>query len=200
MDEESIIQTAQNGDIDAFNELVLRYQDIAYTQALWILNDPEEAEDCTQDSFIKAFERLSTFRRGSFKSWLMRIVINTCLDEIRRRRRIDFVSLTPQGEDGEERDFSELLADPSVPVDEQVERSELRSTLRRCMDELRQDHKEILILIDVLELDYHEAAQALGVPIGTVKSRLARGRWHLRNRIMGIPELVSKWAPAGLAT
>jgi RNA polymerase sigma-70 factor (ECF subfamily) len=199
MDEFALIHAAQNGDIDSFNELVLRYQEIAYNQAFWIMKNPAEAEDCTQDAFIKAFQRLSTFRKGSFKSWLLRIVTNTCLDELRRIKRVEIISITPQDEDGKEQDLSELLPDSGVSIEEQVETSELRSLLQRYLGELRSDHRDIIHLIDVLELDYEEAAQALDVPVGTVKSRLARGRWHLRNLIMGDPDLDSKWVPASLA-
>jgi RNA polymerase sigma-70 factor, ECF subfamily len=200
MDEISLISAAQKGDIESFNVLVLLNQDMAYNQAQWILKNPAEAEDCTQEAFVKAFQRLSTFRRGSFKAWLLRIVTNTCLDELRRRKRVEMRSITPPGEDGEGQDFSELLADPTMNIEEQVDMSELRAILHRHMNQLGKDHREIVYLIDILELDYEEAAQTLGVPVGTVKSRLARGRWHLRSLILEDPKMVSQWIPAGLAS
>ena len=185
MDEEALIQAAQKGDLDSFNQLVLRYQDLVYARALWFVNDPADAEDMTQESFLKAYRGLSTFRGGSIKSWLLRIVMNTCKDELRRKRRVEILSLTPQRENGEEKDWTDLLVDPGSSIEEQVERSELRSSLQMYLDGLQDVYRETVYLVDVLELDYHEASQTLGVPIGTVKSRLARGRWHLRNRILG---------------
>jgi RNA polymerase sigma-70 factor, ECF subfamily len=193
MDEKSLIHAAQNGDIDAFNQLVLQYQDPAFSQAFWIMKDPDEAEDCVQDAFIKAYQSISTYRGASFRSWLMRIVKNTCLDELRRRKRFVRVSLTPAGEDGEDLDFTDLLVDPALPVEEQVQRSQFRGTLQRYLDELGDLHREVIYLVDVLELDYEEAAQVLGVPVGTVKSRLARGRWHMRSLILGNPDLLQNW-------
>lgn len=176
MDEKTLIHAAQNGDIASFNQLVLLYQDLAYSQALWMMKNRVEAEDFTQEAFIKAHQRLSTFRGVSFRSWLLRIVTNTCLDELRQRKRAHQVPLVTWSEDGEEQDFSELLVDPGPSIEERVERTELRASLHRSLDELQVEYRDTIYLVDVLGLNYQEAAQVLGVPMGTVKSRVARGR------------------------
>ena len=190
MDERTLIHAAQRGDVNAFNQLVLCYQDIAYNQAFWIMKDSNNAEDITQEVFIKAYQRISTFRGGSFRSWLLRIVMNTCFDEIRRRKHVTQMSAVHRDDDGEEHVFIEQLVDPEMPIEEQIERTELRSSLQRHLEDLPDKYREMIQLVDVLELDYHEAAQVLGVPIGTVKSRVARGRLLLRNEIVRNPELM----------
>jgi RNA polymerase sigma-70 factor, ECF subfamily len=184
MDEKSQIHSAQKGDIEAFNQLVMQYQEIAYSHALWLVKDPAEADDVTQDSFIKAYHSLPSFRGGSFRSWLLRIVTNTSYDVLRKQKRAAEVSLLVEDEDGEEEDYTELLADPGLPIEEQLERSELSKTVQQYLDELVEEYRQTVYLIDVLELDYSEVSHILDVPIGTVKSRVARGRLKLRNRLV----------------
>jgi RNA polymerase sigma-70 factor (ECF subfamily) len=87
MDEVELIQYAQKGDLDAFNRLVLAYQDMVYNQAYRVIGESDAAEDATQEAFISAYRKIHTYRGGSFKAWLLRIVTNACYDELRRRKR-----------------------------------------------------------------------------------------------------------------
>ncbi len=97
MDELALIKSAQHGDLDAFNSLVLAYQDILFSTALRILGDDELAADATQDAFISAFRSLNGYRGGSFKAWLLRTVTNACYDELRRKKRRPTTPLEPDG-------------------------------------------------------------------------------------------------------
>src|SRR5450432_3818399 len=98
-DEQALIRLAQHGDLDAFNALVLRYQDSAYTLAFRIMGDTHGAADAAQEAFITAYRRLDTYRGGSFRAWLLRITTNQCYDELRRRQRRPAVSVEDLGDD-----------------------------------------------------------------------------------------------------
>ena len=162
------------------------------------MKDSYNAEDITQDFFIKAFQRTSTFRGGSFRSWLLRIVRNTCVDEIRRRKHVAQMPLIHRDDDCEEHDFIEQLVDPNTPIEKHIERTELRSSLQRYLEDLPEKYRDIVYLVDVLELNNHEAAQVLGVPLGTVKSRVGRGRLLLRNQILRNADIMAFCYRAGV--
>jgi len=183
MDEQELIQAAIKGDLEAFNQLVMVYQDSLYNQAYWLMKEREAAEDMTQEAFIRAFQSLKSYRGGSFRSWLARIVTNLCLDELRRVKRRPTIPLLPSDPEGEENDSPGWLADPSMNVEEAVESSELNTNLRRLVEGLPAEYRTALVLVDILEYDYAEAAQAMGIPIGTLKSRLVRARLRLRAKL-----------------
>jgi RNA polymerase sigma-70 factor (ECF subfamily) len=150
MDEATLIAAAQQGKVDAFNELVLTYQCQVYNLAYRIMGDPASAADATQEAFISAYQSLARFRGGSFKSYMMRIVANRCYDELRRRKRRPATSFE---------DFGDLDEDANP-------------------------------LSDVQGLSYQEIAEATGVPLGTVRSRLARARGKLRDYLRTHGELL----------
>jgi RNA polymerase sigma-70 factor (ECF subfamily) len=183
LEEEQLIRQAVSGDLDAFNELVLMHQDMAYNHAHAISGDSNVAEDATQESFIKAFQALKSFRGGSFRGWLLRIVTNTVYDLLRRSSKHPAQPLFPEDEFGEEVESAPWLEDPSASVQEAIENRELSATLQTLLDELPDVYRTVINLIDVQELDYEEAAQALKVPLGTVKSRLARARLQMQKKL-----------------
>lgn len=180
LDECVTLQEAAAGNLDAFNQLVLRYQNLAYNHAYALLGDPDSAEDATQESFIKAFQALNSYRGGSFRGWLLKIVTNSAYDLMRRVSRQPSQSLYPLDENGEEIESTFWLADPSASVENVVEQNELSLEIRRLLDQLPAAYRSVITLIDINEFDYAEAAQALRVPIGTVKSRLARARLQMQ--------------------
>ena len=182
-EEEGLIQRARTGDLDAFNELVLAYQDMAYSHAYAMLGDGDQAEDATQESFIKAFQALNQFRGGSFRGWLLKIVTNSAYDLVRRHRRHPAQPLFPEDGYGEEIESPAWIADPAPSVQTTVEKNELSQDIYRMLDELPDVYRSVLTLIDLYELDYSEAARALKVPIGTVKSRLARARLQMQGKL-----------------
>ena len=182
-DEEALIMAASNRDLDAFNQLVLTYQDLAYQHAFSILGELAPAEDVTQDSFIKAFQGLNAFRGGSFRSWLLRIVTNSAYDFLRRSQRRPTQPLFPEDDNGEELDTAPWLADPTESVQKKVEDKELSEEIRRLMEQLPEVYRNVLTLIDLYQFDYLEAAETLRIPVGTVKSRLARARLQMRKKL-----------------
>jgi RNA polymerase sigma-70 factor, ECF subfamily len=182
-DEESLVLAASKGDLEAFNQLVLTFQNLAYNHALSILNEPASAEDAAQEGFIKAFQSMNTFRGGSFRGWLLRIITNCAYDSIRRYRRQPIQPLYPLDDEGDEADSPSWIADPSASVQGAVEQHELSEDIYRLMEELPDAYHSVLMLVDVYELDYVEAAEALKIPLGTVKSRLARARLQMQGKL-----------------
>jgi RNA polymerase sigma factor (sigma-70 family) len=190
MDDVALIDAAQHGDLDAFNRLVLAYQNMVYNQAYRMVGDMDVAEDASQDAFIIAFRKLGTYRGGSFKAWLLRIVTNLCYDELRRRKRRPTTPLEPTDHDDEEIESPRWLSDPSETPEQTAERVELAQALQYCLDGLQPDFRAIVTLVDIQGLDYSEAARVMGRPLGTVKSRLARARMRLRDCLQGYRELL----------
>ncbi|MCB9135702.1 MAG: sigma-70 family RNA polymerase sigma factor [Anaerolineales bacterium] len=190
MDEPALIQAAQQGDLTSFNRLVLSYQDVAYNVAYRIIGDPDAASDATQDAFISAFKHLGSFRGGSFKAWMLRIVTNTCYDELRRRKRRPTTPLEPLNDDNEEIESPIWLKDPGETPEERAERAELHYAIQDCLNGLSDDFRTVVVLVDVQGMDYEEAANITHKPLGTIKSRLARARDKLRDCLQGVRELL----------
>ena len=190
MDEIALIQAAKGGDLDSFNRLVLAYQDMVYSHAFRMVGEKETADDATQTTFISAYNHLSSFRGGSFKAWLLRIVTNACYDELRRRKRRPTVPLEPADETGEEVESTRWMVDPADQPEDLVARKELQLAIQHCLDHLPEEFRSAVIMVDVQGLDYLEASQATGKPIGTIKSRLARARLRLRDCLNGFAELL----------
>jgi RNA polymerase sigma-70 factor, ECF subfamily len=190
MNELALINDAQQGDLDAFNTLILHYQDSVFSTALRILADEDLAADAAQEAFISAFKGINSFRGGSFKAWLMRTVTNACYDELRRRKRRPTTPLEPDTEDGEEMDSPRWLADPGMTPDQKAEADELEHAIQHCLNNLPLDFKTVVIMADLQGMDYSEVAIAVHVPLGTIKSRLARARLRLRECLQGFTELL----------
>lgn len=194
-----IVQRVLEGDTNAFEELVLEYEKKVYNVALRMLNNSEDAADMTQEAFIKAYNSLSGFRGDSkFSVWLTRIVSNLCLDFLRSRNRRPTVSLSMEDEDGE--DVQLDIADTSQSPEQLLERSLTRESVRRGLQSLPEDYREILLLREIQGLSYDEIAAALDIEVGTVKSRIFRGRKKLCDYLINdgnIPEFVSSGKTRG---
>jgi len=190
MDELALIESARGGNLESFNALVLAYQDSAFNAALRIVGDDELAADASQEAFLSAFRSLRTFRGGSFRAWLMRTVTNACYDELRRRKRRPTTALEPETGNGDEMDSPRWLADPSMSPEQKAEADELQHAIQHCLDALPTDFRAAVVFADVQGLDYREVATAIGAPLGTVKSRLARARVRLRECLQDFWELL----------
>lgn len=190
MDEPALIKDAQQGSLDAFNSLVLAYQDYLYNAALRILGDDAQAADATQEAFISAFRGINGFRGGSFKAWLMRTVTNACYDELRRQKRRPTVPLEPVTDDEDEMESPRWLADSSMSPAEKFEADELEHAIQHCLEDLPVDFRTVVVMADIQGMDYSEVANAARVPLGTIKSRLARARLRLRECLQGFGELL----------
>lgn len=185
-DEERLIAAAQDGDVNAFNQLVLIYQQMAYNVAYRILSNPDAAMDATQDAFLRGFQGLPRFRGGSFRAWLLRIVTNCSYDQLRHKQRRPS---TPIDDLVEEEEHSTLLQSDEEDPEDYVQRKELSRALLEAMETLPEDQRLTLILSDIEGLNYQEIAETTLVSLGTVKSRLSRARAKMRDCIMAQREL-----------
>jgi RNA polymerase sigma-70 factor (ECF subfamily) len=189
MNELSMIAAAQKGDVPSFNQLVRAYQSIVYHTAYRVLGDGDAAADATQDAFVNAYKNIRSFRGGSFKAWLLRIVTNTCYDQLRAKKRKPTASLDA------------LLIEPDNPAPglgeareesphEHAERSELAHWIDKGLQTLPYDQRITLVLSDIDGFAYEEIAEATNTNVGTVKSRLSRARAHLRDFLLQQQELL----------
>jgi RNA polymerase sigma factor (sigma-70 family) len=199
MAEAALIERSQGGDLDAFNALVLAYQGQVYNLCLRMLGSSQAAEDAAQEAFIAAYRAVPRFRggrpgRSGFRAWLLRIAANACYDELRRRRSRPQVPLEAPAD--EERPRAELAANDE-PLEQRAERLELARCLREGLASLPADQRLAIILRDVQGLAYEEVAGATGASLGTVKSRISRGRAALRHFLLARGELLpSRFRPS----
>jgi len=192
MDESKLIKGAIQGNLNAFNQLVMIYQTAVYNTALRIVYDEDRANDLAQTAFISAWQHMDSFKGDSFKPWILRITINACYDELRRQRRHPSVPLEPVStEDDEENEDVHWLMDPSPQPSQTTETNEMIQAVENCLNRLPFDYRSVLLLIDVQELDYQEASEVLDKPLGTVKSRLFRARQKMRDCLKEKGELFS---------
>ncbi len=187
-DEARLIERSRQGDLEAFNQLVSAYQDQVYNLCLRMLGSQQPAEDVTQETFISAFKSMSKMRGPSVKSWLLRVASNACIDELRRRQRHPQISIDYR-RDSDDTETSFDLPD-DVPGPEQLAlRQEVRSALQAELQELPAGQRLAVVLCDIEGLAYEEIAAAMGTSVGTVKSRISRGRARLREALQKKPEL-----------
>ncbi len=184
--DDEIVRRAQAGDHDAFRMLVERYQGRAYGLALRVLRDEEQAKDAVQDAFLKVYRSLDRFEgRAGFYTWLYRIVMNQCLDRKRRDKSDREVEWNDESAAGV-LNASESAASPAgrdadrEAPDVAIERSEIRQAVARAIDALPEDARRTIQLREIDGLSYKEIAEAMGIPKGTVMSRLHYARQRLR--------------------
>lgn len=183
MEEDELIQGTKQGDLDCFNRLVERYQREVYNLCLRMLGNAPAAEDATQDAFLSAFRGIGKFRGGSFRAWLFRIAANACRDQLRLLRRRPATSLDSLPL---ELEFEQRAPSP----EDHALRQELGEEIKRALAVLPPDQRLAVILRDIEGLDYEEIAQATASSLGTVKSRLSRGRARLRDHLQHYRELL----------
>ena len=176
--EAAIVRKVLGGDANAFETLVLEYEKNVFNIALRMTGNSEDAADMTQEAFIKAYNSLQSFRGDSkFSVWLYRIVSNVCLDFLRSKNRRPTVSLSVEDDDGEDAQLD--VADESQSPELLLDRKLTRDSVRRGLDSLPPDYRQILLLREIQGLSYDEIAQALSLEVGTVKSRIFRARKRL---------------------
>jgi len=188
--ENSLINSAQRGDMDAFNTLILNHQDMLYRIALRIVHDECIAEDALQEAMVHAFRHIRSFRGGNFKSWLARVTVNASYDELRRGKRHLAMPLEQFTQDGEEIESPDWMRDSGPGPEERAETSELQKALHQCIKALIPDYRLMVILVDMEGMSYEEAAIVARVPVGTVKSRLARARMQIRKSLQSYRSLL----------
>lgn len=174
-DDPALVKAAQAGDMAAFEELVARHRDKIYARAYSMMRNEEEAIDLSQEAWVKGWQRLTQFQgESSFGTWMTRIVINLCLDQLRKHKRQRTESIEELNEDsgGVERQMPVVTINPT----EGLERGELRQRIDRALGQLSYEHRTVLILHEFQELEYKEIARVMGCSIGTVMSRLFYAR------------------------
>ncbi|MDA1256979.1 MAG: sigma-70 family RNA polymerase sigma factor [Chloroflexi bacterium] len=170
-----LITRSKQGDLDAFNELVLRYQDLVFGVILRMVRNHASAQDITQEAFISAFRNIGRMRGVNFRAWVLRIARNATYDAIRRSNRRSEDSIDEQIVT-----LGETLASGEESPEDRAMRLDLGMNINRGLGELQPDQRMAVVLVDIEGLSYDEAADAMEVSIGTVKSRLNRGRGRLR--------------------
>lgn len=178
MSSDDLVRRAKDGDIEAFAELFLIYKDRIYNFIYGMTGNDQDAEDLTQETFLKAFTGIKDFSfRSSFSTWLYRIAINTCLDKI-RKERLDSKKLLPEV--------------PETGDFEVEERGEISRKVQEALSSLPPGYRAVLILREVEGLSYKEIGRSLGIPVGTVRSSLHRAREMLRRRLVPYRHLWEK--------
>lgn len=186
LSDDALATMAQAGDLPAFNTLVERYQRPVFGLCLRMLSSAPAAEDVAQETFLAAWRGLERYRGGSFQAWILRIAGNRCRDELRKRKRRPTDSLDAL----RERQGEWVAPADSAPSPERAALgAETLRAIQRGLETLPEDQRMAIILCDVQELAYDEIAQAMGTSIGTVKSRISRGRSRLRDYLLQNGEL-----------
>ena len=177
-EERKVVALAQGGDSYAFERLVIAHQKQVYNLALSMVKNENDAQDLSQDAFLRAYNSLQNFRGDSkFSVWLYRLTSNLCIDFLRKRRRETVVSLSFEDDDGEMEELE--IPDERFLPETELERRELREQVAKGLNELNAEYRQILVLREINGLSYEEIADTLSLETGTVKSRLFRARRRL---------------------
>jgi RNA polymerase sigma-70 factor (ECF subfamily) len=187
---ETALRAAQRGEVAAFNVLVQSFQRQVYNVCYRTLGNADDAADATQEAFLSAFRAVKTFRgpEAGFRAWLLRIAVNACYDHLRRRQRRPSDSLEALG-DGDDLGAADRLADTEPGPEQQALTAETARQLEGANASLPPEQRLTVVLCDVQGLSYEEAAHAMSVELGTVKSRLSRARTRLRELLISRGEL-----------
>lgn len=176
--DERLVRRFQDGSADAFEVLVRRHGTRVYNLCLRILGDPDEAADASQDTFLATLRKLHTFRGDSaFTTWLHRVAVNTCYDSLRQKRRRPLLQIV--------RDEGDERPETSLPAPDHADQVVFSVDVARALTEVPEEFRVVLVMADVLDLPYDEIARVLEIPVGTVKSRVFRGRAALGRALGG---------------
>lgn len=182
-DERPFVERARAGDVAAFGELVSRYERKIFRLAKNITGSDEDAEDVLQEAFLKAFEHLDNFKGDSkFYTWIVRIAVNESLMKLRKRRSNKTISLDETLDTGDDTVAREIAVWDGTPED-RFSQQEIRDILESAVQSLHPIYRAVFMLRDIDELSTEETAEALGISIPAVKSRLLRARLQLRERL-----------------
>jgi RNA polymerase sigma factor (sigma-70 family) len=177
-----LVDAARRGEVESFNALVRLYEGRVYNLCYRMLGDADSAADAGQDAFLSAFRNMRKFRGGSFRSWMLRIATNTCYDVLRARQRRPTTSLNADSAHDEDSPALQIADEGETP-DERAQRRELATAIQDALATLPEDQRIVVVLSDVEGLAYDEIAQITGASLGTVKSRLSRGRARMRDAL-----------------
>ncbi len=187
--ERSLIEKSKNGDVKAFEDLISGYEKKVFNIVYRIVGDYNDAQDVSQEVFIKAFRAIGNFRgKSSFYTWLYRIAVNECMDAMKARKKTAVLSINaPVGD--EDSGIAREIKDDGESLEEKVERNELRSVIEAALNRMPYEHRIMIVLRDVQGFSYEEIAGILKCPSGTVKSRINRARRALKELLLSDKEL-----------
>lgn len=187
--EKKLIELSVGGDVEAFETLIQSHQKKVYNIALRMTGNPEDAQELAQEAIVRAFTSIGKFRGdSSFSTWLYRITINVCTDFLRKRNKVTLISME-QGAASNDNQQGLQIEEESPGPDGLAEKKQLKKLVRDAMDALSEEHRQVLILRDILNLSYKEIANTLKVNEGTIKSRINRARAGLKKIVMQRSEL-----------
>lgn len=191
--EKIFLKKSQEGDIASFEQLIARHQQKVYNIAYRMMGNEEDAKDAAQEALIKIYKSVSKFRGDSgFSTWVYRIAINACKDELRKKKH-NIISLDKEIET-EEGSIKNELADQGLKPDELVEQAELNETIQEAINQLPEQNRIAIILRDIQGFSYEDISSTLECPVGTVKSRINRGRKLLKDCLKQNP----RWSYEGI--
>jgi len=189
-DDQTLVRAAQQGDMAAFEELVARHRDKIYARAYSMMRNEEEAIDLSQEAWVKGWQRLAQFQGdSSFGTWMTRIVINLCLDQLRKqkRQRTESIEAMDAESGGVERQMPVITVNPTAGL----ERGELRQRIDRALGQLSYEHRTVLVLHEFEEMEYKQIPKTMECSIGTVMSRLFYARRKLAALLADLKKLDS---------
>ena len=184
----ALVSRAKNGDMLAFEQLLLQHEKIVFNIVLRMMGPGEDVKDLSQEVFLKVYRNLSKFdEKSAFSTWIYRIAVNTCIDEMRRRKGKQTYSLEAEIEDTEG-SYQKQFADTGETPEESLMRKEGQSEVLRALETLSPEHKTAIVLRDIRGFSYEEIAEMTDTALGTVKSRISRARIQLKEEILKIRE------------
>lgn len=186
---DDLIKKVKSGDLEAFSALVSAFEQKAINFAYRMLKDTHEAEDAAQEAFLRAFDKINTFRENStFSTWFFTILNNVCLDILRKRSKsADVISIHQSDSNNEEYELQ--IEDTAAGPYENLQKKEAAEALEHALTLLSDEHRAVITLRDINDFEYEEIAKILGISLGTVKSRLSRARLSLRKILEDNKEL-----------
>lgn len=189
MSDKKLIKRIKSGDMDAFSELVTLYEKKALSFTYRMLKDTSEAEDATQEAFLRVFDKIDTFRESSsFSTWFYAILNNICLDILRKRAKsADTISINQTSSEND--DYELQIEDTAPGPYEQLKRTTVNELLEEALSHLSDEHRAVIVMRDINGLEYDEISKSLGISLGTVKSRISRARLALRKILENNREL-----------
>ncbi|MGA2914556.1 MAG: sigma-70 family RNA polymerase sigma factor [Sedimentisphaerales bacterium] len=188
IDEATLLAQARAGNMESVERLILKYQDRVYNTVLKLCGNRDDAAELTQDSFVKVIQNLKNFKgQSSFYTWLFRIAVNATLNFCKKNSRINFQPLQSEPDQELKKQLKDYLVDKTSPQPPQVAAAkELHELILKALEKLEPQQRAVIVLRDIEQMNYNEIAETLKIEIGTVKSRIARGRRNLREILEGV--------------
>ena len=190
-DEEKLVRKAQKGDVEAFEKIISDYRSLVFNVSYRFSGNAEDAADMSQEIFIKLFKNINSFRfQSKLSTWIYKIATNTCLDIVKKKKRdLAAFSLDSVMEEEDGKSISSEVADSAPTPDVVAERNEMKNAVNRAISMLPDDYRIAIILRDIQGLSYDDIAEVVDCSVGTVKSRISRGRKNLREILLKDREL-----------